>query len=85
MVVRRRGILMGLVAVAAFVMAALYGIRFTGDQDVVSFLLTVLLLAVAAVHAVAWQGSRSPLMIVDMTGLRLRLGGEWSGLTWNEI
>lgn len=85
MVVRRRGVLMGVVAVAAFVVATLYAVRFVTVGGLVPFLVSGVLLVVAVVHAMSWSGSRVPLLIADMTGIRLRLGGEWTGLTWGDV
>lgn len=89
MVVRRRGALMALVAVAALAVAAGYLWRFgqqhEGGGGVVPFLLGGALLAVSLVHVIAWRGAREPLLVVDLTGLRVRLGGQWTGLPWGEI
>lgn len=76
---------MGLVAVAAMVVAAAYLWRFGDEGGVVPFLIGSALLAVSLVHAVAWRGSRHPLLVVDLTGLRVRLGGRWTGLPWNDV
>jgi hypothetical protein len=85
MVVRRRGTLMGLVTLAALVVCGLYLWRFSDDRGLVPFLLGCALLGIGVVHAVAWRESRSPLLIADLTGLRVRLGGRWAGVPWGEV
>jgi len=80
---------MGLVAIAALVVSAGYLWRFgrqpVANQGIVPFLLGGALLVVSVVHGVAWRESRAPLLIVDLTGLRVRLGGRWTGLPWGDV
>ncbi len=76
---------MGLVTLAALVLCGAYLWRFSDDRGVVPFLLGCALLAVGVLHAVAWRESRSPLLIVDLTGLRVRLGGHWTGVPWPDV
>jgi helix-turn-helix protein/uncharacterized protein DUF4115 len=76
---------MGLVTLAALVVCGLYLWRFSDDRGLVPFLLGCALLVVAVLHAVAWRESRTPLLIADLTGLRVRLGGRWAGVPWAEI
>ncbi|MGH3504917.1 MAG: RodZ domain-containing protein [Nocardioidaceae bacterium] len=83
--VRRRGWLMLPVAAAAAVLAALYLWRFTETQGVGSLLLGVLLGGIAVVHGGAWRGTRTPLLVADATGLRVRLGGRWAGVRWEDL
>ncbi|MDX6297416.1 MAG: hypothetical protein QOI51_1273 [Nocardioidaceae bacterium] len=76
---------MGLVTVAAFALAVGYLWRFGDDHGVVPFLLGLALIVVAVVHGIAWRESRVPLLIADLTGLRVRLGGTWAGLPWSDV
>ncbi len=76
---------MGLVSVVALVLSVAYLWRFGDDHGIVPFLLGCALLVVAVVHGIAWRESRSPLLIADLTGLRVRLGGGWTGLPWSEV
>ncbi len=76
---------MGLVTVAALVVCGCYLWLFRDDHGLVPFLLGCALLLVAVLHAVAWRESRSPLLIADLTGLRVRLGGRWTGVPWGEV
>jgi cytoskeleton protein RodZ len=80
---------MGLVAILALVVSAGYLWRFGRQHEaghgIVPFLLGGALLVVSVVHGVAWRESRAPLLIVDLTGLRIRLGGRWTGLPWGDV
>lgn len=85
MVVRRRGTVMGLVAIGALLLAVAYLARFSADRGLVSFLLGGALLLVALVHAVAWSGSRKALLVVDLSGVQVRLAGRWVTMPWSEV
>ncbi|MBA2698736.1 MAG: DUF4115 domain-containing protein [Nocardioidaceae bacterium] len=84
-VIRRRAGLMGLIAVAALAMAAAYLWRFSQTQGAVELLLGSVLGIVAIAHALAFGDARTPLLVADETGLRVRLGGDWIGLTWHQV
>ena len=76
---------MGIVTVAALVVCGGYAWLFSDDHGLVPFLLGCALLAIAVLHAIAWRDSRTPLLIADPTGLRVRLGGRWAGVPWAEV
>ncbi len=84
-VIRRRAGLMGLIAGVAAVFAAAYLWRFSQTEGEITLLLGVVLGVVAVAHALAWGDARTPLLVADETGLRVRLGGDWTGLTWQQI
>ncbi|MDQ3096217.1 MAG: helix-turn-helix domain-containing protein, partial [Actinomycetota bacterium] len=84
-VIRRRAKLMGLIAAVALVFAVAYLWWFSQTESAPALLLGVLLSGVAVAHALAWGDARTPLLVADETGLRVRLGGDWTGLTWNQI
>jgi cytoskeletal protein RodZ len=85
MVVSRRATLTALVATAALVVSAAFLLRFEEDHGIVSFLLGCALLVVGLVHAIAWRESRKAMLIADLTGLQVRLGGSYVALPWSEV
>ncbi len=85
MVIRRRAGLMGLIAGAALAMAAAYLWRFSQTESTVALLIGAVLGVLAIAHALAFGDARTPLLVADDTGLRVRLGGDWIGLTWNQV
>lgn len=85
LVVRRRGGLMALVAVAALALSVGYLWRFGQTGGGVPLLLGVVLGLVAVFHGLAWGDARTPLLVADETGLRVRLGGDWTGIPWSHI
>ena len=40
---------------------------------------------VAVLHGLAWGDARTPLLVADDTGLRVRLGGDWTGVPWAHV
>lgn len=84
-VIRRRAGLMGLIAVAALGLATAYLWRFSQTEGTVVLLLGIVLGVIAIAHALAFGDARTPLLVADDTGLRVRLGGDWVGLTWNQV
>ncbi|CAA9379528.1 MAG: hypothetical protein AVDCRST_MAG21-1414 [uncultured Nocardioidaceae bacterium] len=85
MVIRRRGTLTGLVAVAASAMAGAYLWRFSQTDSGFALFLGIVLAVFAIVYVFAFFDARKPLLVADDTGLRVRLGGDWVGLTWSQI
>ncbi len=85
LVVRRRAGLMALVAVIALALATGYLWRFGQTGGGVPLLIGVLLGLVAVFHGLAWGDARTPLLVADETGLRVRLGGDWTGVPWGHV
>ena len=85
LVVRRRGGLMGLVAVSSLALSAGYLWQFGQDGDGVALVVGVVLGLVAILHGLAWGDARTPLLVADETGLRVRLGGDWTGVPWTHV
>ena len=85
LVVRRRGGLMGLVAVSSLALSAGYLWQFGQDGDGVALVVGVVLGLVAILHGLAWGDARTPLLVADETGLRVRLGGDWTGVPWAHV
>lgn len=84
-VIRRRAGLMGFIAAAALAPAAAYLWRFSQTESTVALLLGTILGVIAIAHALAFGDARTPLLVADDTGLRVRLGGDWIGLTWSQV
>ena len=85
MVVRRRPALMAAVTLLASAAAAGYLGWYARTGSGLSLLLGVSLLALAAAYALAWRDARTPLLVADATGLRIRVGGHWRGLPWSRV
>ncbi|MGI8578013.1 MAG: RodZ domain-containing protein [Nocardioidaceae bacterium] len=85
MEIRRRAGLMGLVAIASALVAGGYLWRFSVTPSGVDLLIAVALGLLTAYHTSAWLTSRAPVLVVDQTGLRIRLGGRWIGVPWAEV
>lgn len=85
MVVRRRAGLVAGVAVSSTVLAAAYLWSFAADARWVTLAVGLLLGVVAVLHGLAWTSARTPLLVADDTGLRVRLGPAWTGVPWDEV
>lgn len=83
--IRRRTGLVATVAVLAGVFAAGYVWRFAVVGDGVLLAIGVVLSVVAGVYCAAWFGARTPLLVADATGLRVRLGSAWTGVRWDQV
>jgi hypothetical protein len=84
-VIRRRAGLMAVVLVVALGLSAGYLWRFAQTGGGVPLLLGVALGLVAVFHGLAWGDARTPLLVADETGLRVRLGGDWTGVPWSHV
>lgn len=75
-----------LLSAAIGFLAALIGIAFLLRADwVLDRPLGALLLALAAVHLLALLSARTPVLVADDQGIRMRLGLSWRGLPWSSI
>lgn len=83
--VRRNGSLAAVIGSVAAVVALAYLVRAIGSGAVVDWLVFVVIGAVATVHGLAFRDARTPLLVADGTGVRLRLGRTWQGLPWDEL
>ncbi len=83
--VRRRAGLAGLLGVLAAGVATLYLSRAVGDGGVLSWALFAAFGLVAVAYLAVLVDSRTPLLVADDHGLRLRLGRSWTGLTWGSL
>jgi len=81
---RRIGLVAG-VAVGSAALGAAYLWRFAVSTSEVALLVGLLLSAIAVLHGVAWSTARTPLLVADDTGLRVRLGSAWTGVPWSQV
>ena len=85
LVIRRHQGLMAGIAIAALAFSAGYLWRFGQTGGGVSLLLGIVLGVVAVLHGIACAEARTPLLVADETGLRVRLGGDWTGIPWSHV
>lgn len=84
LLVRRNGALFAAVALLSAVVALAYVWR--GMQGSPAGWVVVTVLAVIAlVHLRGWVDARTPLLVADPRGVRVRLGRSWTGYAWHEI
>ncbi|MCY7395080.1 MAG: hypothetical protein LH468_02830, partial [Nocardioides sp.] len=83
--VRRNGALAAVVGSLAAVVAAAYLARAATSGSWVDWLVALSIGAVALVHGAAVLDARTPLLVADRTGIRLRLGRSWHGLLWADL
>lgn len=80
--VRRNVVLSAAVAGAALLFGGAFLARASSAFDV---LLGLVLLAVAALNLPALASARTPVLVADDHGIRLRVGLAWRGLPWSAI
>ncbi len=80
---RRRGALV-LVGAGALAAAVAYAWRAVSGDGVLGYVVAAALLPVAVLHLAAGWDARTPLLVADRTGLRLRDGNRWTGLRWED-
>ncbi|MEJ7741115.1 MAG: helix-turn-helix domain-containing protein [Nocardioidaceae bacterium] len=85
LIVRRRAALMAAIVLPATALSAGYVWRFAQTHDQLALLIAGGLGLIAVLHAVAWTGARSPLLVADDTGLLVRGGGGWTGVPWQSV
>jgi Helix-turn-helix domain len=78
---RRAGLSAGLGA-GASLMAVAYLARAVDGGSILDWVLAVVLGTIGGVELAAFVDSRTPLLVADDLGVRLRLGRTWVGLPW---
>jgi hypothetical protein len=81
---RRPGLAAGLGAGASLVAVA-YLARAAGGGGILDWTLVVVLGAIGVLNLVALVDARTPLLVADDLGIRLRLGRTWVGLPWGGL
>ena len=84
-VVRRHAGLAALIGAAASAVAIAYLWRASQTMTVLDWTLFAVMAVIAAVYLVALVDARTPLLVADDLGVRVRLGDEWRGLPWEAI
>jgi hypothetical protein len=83
--VRRNAVLCAGLGVAAAVLAIGWLQRAAGSGRFLDWLLCLLMTLIAVVQLSALVDGRTPLVVADAQGARIRLGGEWLGLPWSTL
>lgn len=83
--VRRNGGLAALIGVAASAVAIGYLGRAAGSGAALDWVLFAVLGVVGAVHLHQLVDARTPLLVADSQGVRIRLGRAWRGLPWGGL
>ena len=83
--VRRRAGLAVALGAGASLVAIAYLARAVGHGGVLDWVLFVVLGAIGVVNLAALLDARTPLLIADDLGVRLRLGRSWVGLPWGGL
>lgn len=83
--VRRNGRLAGAIGAVAAVVAILYLSRALGSGAWLDWALCLGMGSVAAAWLQAAVDARTPLLVADAHGLRVRQGRAWHGMPWSEV
>ena len=83
--VRRNGGLAAVIGAGASAVAIAYLSRATQTGAALDWLLFALMGAVAAVYLRSFVDARTPLLVADTQGVRIRLGHTWRGLPWGAL
>jgi hypothetical protein len=83
--VRRNGGLSAAIGGVASAVAIAYLARATGGGSWVDWALVVVMGALGAGYLAAFVDARTPLLVADTLGVRIRLGKSWRGVPWSDI
>ena len=83
--VRRNGVLAASIGIVAAVVALAYLSRAVGAGGWLAWVLAVGMGAVAAAYLSAFVDARTPLLVADAQGIRIRLGRTWRGVPWESV
>jgi hypothetical protein len=84
-VVRRNSGLAALIGAAASAIAIAYLWRASQSGALVDWLLCAVMAVVGTTYLVTLVDSRTPLLVADELGVRIRLGSQWRGLPWEAL
>ncbi len=84
-VVRRNAGLAALVGGAASAIAIAYLWRATQDGAPLDWALCAVMAAIAVLYLANLVDARTPLLVADDLGVRIRLGHQWRGLPWDAV
>ena len=83
--VRRNGGLAAAIGGVAAVVAILYLSRASGSGAWLDWTLTAVMGLLAAAWLQGFVDARTPLLVADQHGIRVRQGRSWHGMPWNDI
>jgi cytoskeleton protein RodZ len=84
-VVRRHAGLSAVIGLGGSMLSGLYFVRAVEQGGSFTWVVAVALAALALFHLTQWVDARTPLLVADATGVRLRLGNAWHGLVWDDV
>jgi cytoskeletal protein RodZ len=84
-VVRRNAGLAALVGAGASAIAIAYLWRATQSAAALDWALCLVMASIAAVYLTNLVDARTPLLVADELGVRIRLGNQWRGLPWDAV
>ena len=84
-VVRRNAGLAALVGAGASAIAIAYLWRATQSSAAIDWALCLVMASIAAVYLANLVDARTPLLVADELGVRIRLGNQWRGLPWDAV
>lgn len=83
--VRRNTLLSAVLGITAAAMAIAYLGRASSRGTTLDWVICLVMTAIAVIQLVALVDARTPLLVADDQGIRVRLGGEWLGLPWGTV
>ncbi len=83
--IRRNGALSGGIGAVAAVVALAYLTRAVGGGSFFDWVLALVMGAVAGAYLQAFADSRTPLLVADDHGIRIRKGRRWHGFLWEAV
>jgi transcriptional regulator with XRE-family HTH domain len=83
--IRRNGALSGGIGAVAAVVALAYLTRAVGGGSFLDWALALVMGAVAAAYLAAFADARTPLLVADDQGIRIRKGRRWHGFRWEAV
>ena len=84
-VVRRNAGLAALIGAAGSAIAIAYLWRASQTAAAADWVLCAVMAVIGAAYLVALVDSRTPLLVADDHGVRIRLGSQWRGLPWESL
>jgi cytoskeleton protein RodZ len=84
-VVRRNAGLAALIGAAASAIAIAYLWRATDTGAVLDWVLCLVMAVIAGFYLSTLVDARTPLVVADDLGVRIRLGSQWRGLPWDAV
>ncbi len=83
--IHRNAWLLGGIGTAAALLAAAYLGRAAGPGGVLDWAVAAVMGGLAVAYLVAFVDARTPLLVADETGARVRIGRTWLGLPWHSV